>query len=160
MQQYLITQIWNIIIYELGQWGWSEYTYIHTYTHTHIWRHIYMFIYILYSTHSPQQSHPLTSRRLCVSVCCLLSIVSVQGHFNAMGKFANQLFWSSAHQAGLSSSRARPVPLFVRFFWHGSSGWQRHCASDPSSFSGPLLSMTSNSKRCQSDDLLHRILKK
>uniref|UniRef100_A0A3Q3VYQ4 Disease resistance R13L4/SHOC-2-like LRR domain-containing protein n=1 Tax=Mola mola TaxID=94237 RepID=A0A3Q3VYQ4_MOLML len=28
-----------------------------------------------------------------------------------MGKFANQLFWSSAHQPGLSSSRARPVPI-------------------------------------------------
>lgn len=91
--------------------------------------------FYLHSTHSPQQSQPFTAWGLCLSVCCLQSIVSFQGRFNAMQKFANQLFWSSAYQTGLSWSSMRPVSLFVRFFCHSSSSWQKRCTSDPSSFS-------------------------
>lgn len=107
----------------------------------------------LHSTHSPQQSHPFTAWGLCLSVCCLQSIVSFQGRFSAMQKFANQLFWSSAYQTGLSSSSVRPVSLFVRFFCHNSSGWQKHCTSDPSSFSRLFFSITTNKTGCQSENL-------
>lgn len=96
----------------------------------------------LHSTNSPQQSHPFSARGLCLSVSCLQSIVSFQGRFNAMQKFANQLFRSLAYQTGLSSSSVRPVSLFVRFFCHSSSGWQKHSTSDPSSFSSLSFCIT------------------
>lgn len=85
--------------------------------------------------HFHLSSHIHSPPRGLLSVCCLQSIVSFQGRFNAMQKFANQLFWSTAYQTGLSSSSVRPVSLFVRFFCHSSSGWQERCTSDPSSFS-------------------------
>lgn len=46
---------------------------------------------------------------VCVqhAVCVLCHF---QGRFNATAKFANQLFCSSAHQTGLSSSIAPPCP--------------------------------------------------
>lgn len=89
-----------------------------------------------------------------VSVCCLQSIVSFQGHFNAIQKFANQLFCSSAYQTGLSSSSVRPVSLFVRFFCHSSLGWQKHCISDPSSFYRLFFGITTGKTHCPSEDLL------
>lgn len=104
-------------------------------------------------THSPQPSHPSTAQGLCLPLWCLQSIVSFQGHFNAVQKFANQLFWSSAYQTGLSSSSVQPVSLFVRFFCHSSSGWQRSCTSDPSSFSRLFFIITSKKTGCQSERL-------
>lgn len=55
---------------------------------------------------SAQQSHPSTTRGLCAAYSPLCHF---QGRFNARQKCANQLFWSSAHQTGLSSSSAPPV---------------------------------------------------
>ena len=103
---------------------------------------------------------PLVSR-LCLHVCCCLqSIVSFQGHFNVMQKFANQPFWSPAHQTGLSSSKMRPMSPLVRFSCHGSSGWQKRCTSDPSSFSRLFLTITSTKKVCQSENVCSVFTKK
>lgn len=84
-------------------------------------------------------------------VPCLQFTVSFRGHFNAIQKFANQLFRSSAYQTGLSSSSAPPVSLFVRFFCHSLSSWQKPCTSDPSIFYRLFLSIMTNSIDCQSE---------
>lgn len=103
----------------------------------------------LHSTAIQLSSHihpPLEVCALLTVRCVIFRVVSMRGRNVQISSFGPQHIRQDYPQAARRLSR-----LFVRFSCHSSSGWQRHCPSDPSSFSRLFSSITSDQTTCQSE---------
>lgn len=103
----------------------------------------------LHSTAVQLSSHIHPPLEVCVLLtvrCVIFRVVSMRGRNVQISSFGPQHIRQDYPQAARRLSR-----LFVRFSCHSWSGWQRHCTSDPSSFSRLFSSITSDQKTCQSE---------
>lgn len=90
--------------------------------------------------------HHSRSARCLQSAVSFFRVVSMRGRNVQISSLAPQHIRQDYPQAARRLSR-----LFVRFSCHSSSGWQRHCTSDPSSFSRLFSSITSDQTTRQTE---------
>lgn len=99
-------------------------------------------------THSPQQYTGGQPESVCCSQsvrCVIFRVVSTPWPNLQISSFAPQHIRQDYPQA-----LRRLSALLVRLSCHSSSGWQRHCRSDPGSFPKLFSSITANQTKCHS----------